>query len=211
MRIGILRAGRALLLGLTLSGISMGAILDWSMTLSPQSTKATSGETVDFQITFVNNLTQDIFFSDFGDGQGITVDLEGNVVGNGACGSKVDCFVQNLFLTSDPIDIPAGSTGTTFDLGDLMLGTHNPGDQIIVAAKGGPDSLNGVFPNPAFSETTALVQVVPEPSSMALLMTGLLAIALVTIARRAAVRDARSSLVYPVSEVWASLRFRAFP
>jgi hypothetical protein len=193
MRIGILRAGRVLLLGLTLSGISMGAVLDWSMTLSPQSTKATSGETIDFQITFVNNLTQDIFFSDFSDGQGITVDLEGNVVGNGACGPGVDCFVQNLFLTSpDPINIPAGSTGTTFDLGDLVLGKHNPGDQIMVAAKGGPDSLNGVFPNPAFSETTALVQIVPEPSSMALLMTGLLAIALVTIARRATLRDARS-------------------
>ena len=194
MGIGILRAGRVLLLSLALIGISR-ADVDWSMTLSPQFTQGTSNETIDFQITFVNNLTQDIFFSDFGDGQGITVDLQGNVVGNGACGPGVDCFVQSLFLTSpDPIDIPAGSKGTTFDLGDLMLGTHSAGDQITVVVKGGPDSLNGTFPNPAFSETTALVQVVPEPSSMALLMTCLLAIGLLTFVRRAGSRksDARS-------------------
>jgi len=104
-------------------------------------------------------------------------------------------FVQNLFLTSpDPIDIPAGSTGTTFDLGDLMLGKHNAGDQITVGVKGGPDSLNGTFANPAFSETTALIQVVPEPSSMALLMTCLLAIGLLTIVRRAAVGNGMPDL-----------------
>jgi hypothetical protein len=184
MGIGILRAGRVLLLSLALIGISRADVVDWSMTLSPQFTRAISNETIDFQITFVNNSKQDIFFSDFGDGQGITVDLAGNVVGNGACGPGVDCFVQNLFLTSpDPIDIPAGSTGTTFDLGDLMLGTHNAGDQITVVVKGGPDT----FSNPAFSETTALVQVVPEPSLMALLTTCLLAIGLLTIMRRAAV------------------------
>jgi hypothetical protein len=187
MRIEILRAWRALLLGFTLTGISIGGPIDWSMTLSPQSTNAISNQTIDFLITFANNSTQDIFFSDFGDGQGITVDLEGNVVGNGACGPGADCFVQNLFITSpDPIDIPAGSTGTTFDLGDLILGTHTSGGQITVVAKGGPDSLNGVFTNPAFSETTATVQVVPEPTSMVPFTIVLLAVGLAKILGREA-------------------------
>ncbi|HEY6340510.1 MAG TPA: PEP-CTERM sorting domain-containing protein [Bryobacteraceae bacterium] len=190
MRRGILRAERVLLLTLALIGTSRGSA-DWSMTISPQSAQATSNETIDFQITFFNNLSQDIFFSDFGDGQGITVDLEGNVVGNGTCGPGVDCFVQNLFVTSpDPIDIPAGSTDPTFDLGDLVLGTHLAGDQITIVVKGGPDSLpDGAFPSPAFSETTAVVQIVPEPSSMALFVAGLLGVGLITIVRRIAVRQ----------------------
>jgi len=154
------------------------------MTLSPQFTSTSNG-TIDFLITFSNNLSQDIFFSDFGDGQGITTDLAGNVVGNGACGPGLDCFVQNLFLTSpDPIDIPAGSTGTTFDLGQLVLGTHKVGDTISVVAKGGPDSLNGPFPDPSFSETTALVLFVPEPSTMALSMAFLLGAGLGAVVRR---------------------------
>jgi hypothetical protein len=187
MRIGISRVWRMLLLNLALMGISRGNPIEWSMTLSPQFSAASNG-TIDFLITFSNNLGQDIHFSDFGDGQGITVDLEGNVIGNGACGPGVDCFVQNLFLTSpDPIDIPAGSTGTTFDLGQLVLGIHKVDDTISVVAKGGPDSLNGTFPNPASFETTALVRIVPEPSTMALFMAFLLCTGLVTIVRRAAV------------------------
>lgn len=186
MRSEILRIGRVLLLGLVLSSISR-ADVDWSMTLSQQFTETNSPGLIDFQITFVNNSTQDIFFSDFGDGQGITVDLAGDVLGNGQCGPGVDCFVQSLFLTSpDPIEIPAGSTGT-FYLGDLMVAAHNSGDQIEVIAKGGPDSLNGVFPNPAFSETTATVDFVPEPSSTALFITCLLALGSLAVKRRAAV------------------------
>jgi hypothetical protein len=64
---------------------------------------------------------------------------------------------------------------------------HKVGDTISVVAKGGPDSVNGVFPNPAFSETTALVQIVPEPSTMALFIAFLLGTGLVTFVRRAAV------------------------
>jgi hypothetical protein len=188
MRIGISRVWRMLLLNFALMGISRGNPIDWSMTLSPGQVNASSNGTIDFQITFSNNSGQDIFFSDFGDGQGITVDLQGNVVGSGACGPGVDCFVQNLFVTSpDPIDIPAGSMGTTFDLGQLVLGAHNLGDTISVVAKGGPDSLNEIFPNPAFFETTALVQIVPEPSTMALFIAFLLGAGLVTIVRRTAV------------------------
>jgi hypothetical protein len=150
--------------------------VDWRMTLSPAAMAAQSGETIDFMITFANNLSQDMFFSDFGDGQGITVDLEGSVLGSGACGPGVDCFVQDLFVTSpDPIDIPAGSTRTTFDLGQLDLGTHIAGDEITVVAKGGPDSLlTGGFPNPAFAETSATVDIVPtsEPSPIVLCLLG---------------------------------------
>jgi hypothetical protein len=185
MGIGALQAGRVLVLSGLLAGVCKGGAIDWSMMLSPQSAVATSNQTLDLQITFVNNSTQDIFFSDFGDGQGISVDLEGNVVGNGVCGIGVDCFVQNLFLTSaDPIDIPAGSTGATFDLGLLELGAHNLGDQITVVAKGGPDSLNGIFPNPAFFETTAVVTIAPEPAPMALFLSTLLAGSLIGIACR---------------------------
>jgi hypothetical protein len=171
------RPWRTVLLTLALvmmfSEVAKADPVDWSMTLSPGSTTASSGDTIDFSITFFSNLTQDMFFSDFGDGQGLTVDLEGMVVGGGACGPGLDCFVQNLFVTSpDPIDIPAGSMGTTFDLGQLFLGTHNTGDVITVVAKGGPDSLpTGAFPNPAFAESTASVQIVapvPEPSSIVL-------------------------------------------
>jgi hypothetical protein len=169
-----------LLLNLALIGISKADPVDWTMTLSPSQFAAVSNETIDFQITFTNTTGRDIFFSDFGDGPGITVNLEGNVVGSGACGPGLDCFVQDLFLTSpDPIDIPAGSTGTTFDLGHLILGTHKLSDTIGVIAKGGPD---GVF-NPPFSETTSLVSFVPEPSTMALLMVVVLA-TLITIGRR---------------------------
>jgi hypothetical protein len=148
--------------------------MDWAMSLSPASTTAQSGEAIDFTITFTNALSQDIFFSDFGDGQGITVDLEGSVIGSGACGPGVDCFVQNLFITSpDPIDIPAGSTGTSFDLGDLYLGDHSPGDEITVVVKGGPDSLpDGSFPNPAFEEASSTVVITPEPSSIVLCLLG---------------------------------------
>ncbi len=169
--IRIMTVLRTLLLGFTLIGFSAADPVDWSMTLTPQSAVATSNEVVDFLITFSNSSTQDIFFSDFGDGQGITINLGGNVVGNGACGAGDDCFSQNLFLTSpDPIDIPA-STSLTFDLGDLILGTHPSGDQIAVIVKGGPDSLNGIFPNPALSETTATVTIIPEPSCVTLLMS----------------------------------------
>jgi hypothetical protein len=152
--------------------------VDWTMSLSPVSTTAHSGDTIDFLITFTNALTQDISFSDFGDGQSITVDLSGNVIGNGACNPGEDCFTQNLFITSDdPIDIPAGSTGTTFDLGELFLGTHAVGDVIIITAKGGPDSLpTGAFPNPAFQETSARVTIVgvsvPEPAPIILCLFG---------------------------------------
>ena len=104
---------------------------------------------------------------------GITINLGGNVLGNGACAPGEDCFVQNLFITSDdPIDIPAGSTGTTFDLGDIYLGMHTPGDVITVIAKGGPDSLvNGSFPNPAFAETSAEVRIIsPVPESAPIIL-----------------------------------------
>src|SRR6267154_813933 len=107
MGIGILRGGRALWLSFALIVTSRANVVDWSMTLTPQSPAALSNQTIDFKITCVNYSAQDIFFSDFGDGQSITVDLEGNVVGNGAWGAGLDCFVQTLFLTSaDPIDIP---------------------------------------------------------------------------------------------------------
>lgn len=184
MRSGILKIGTVLLLSLAFSGISW-ADPDWSMTLTPQSTGAGPNTTVDFQITFVNNMTQDLFFSDFGDGQSITVDLEGDVVGDGTCGPGVDCFVQNLFLTSaDPIDILAGSTGT-FDLGKLMLGAHPPGDQITVVVKGGPDSLpDGNFPDPSFSETSVNIVITPEPASGTLLLIGVIGGGLVTRVRR---------------------------
>jgi hypothetical protein len=152
--------------------------VEWTMSLSPASTTAHSGDTIDFLITFTNALTQDISFSDFGDGQSITVDLSGNVIGSGACNPGEDCFTQNLFITSDdPIDILAGSTGTTFDLGELFLGTHAVGDVITVTAKGGPDSLpTGAFPDPAFQETSAIVTIVgvpvPEPTPMILCLLG---------------------------------------
>src|SRR4051812_1623829 len=194
MRIRTSRVWRMLLLSLALRGVSRGTLMDWSMTLSPAHVTAGSNGTIDFLITFSNNLGQDIRFSDFGDGQGITVDLQGNVIGSGACGPGVDCFVQNLFVTSpDPIVIPAGSTGTTFDLGQLVLGTHTVGDTIILVAKGGPDALGGIFPNPAFFETTALVQIVPEPSTMGLFTGFLLGAGLVTIVRRAAGRKGVSA------------------
>jgi hypothetical protein len=170
--------GAALLIALI--GAPGRAVLaaDWSMSLSPQFANAISGQTVHFSITFTNALTQSIFFSSFGDGQSITVDLEGNVIGNGVCGPNVDCFVQHLFLTSsDPIEIPGGSPGTTFDLGDLLLGVHQPDQEVIVVEKGGPDSLiDGTFPNPQFAEARATVVIsrAPEASATALLAIGLL-------------------------------------
>lgn len=150
---------------------------DWSMILSPQSVSAISGETIHFDITFTNALPESLFFSSFGDGQSLTVNLQGNVIGSGVCGPLVDCFVQSLFLTSaDPIEIPAGSTGATFDLGNLLLGAHQPGDEIVVVAKGGPDSLTDEsFPDPAFAETTGsvLISRLAEPGAGNLLTIGL--------------------------------------
>jgi len=194
MRSKILKTGTVLLLSLAFSGISW-ADQDWSMTLTPQSTGAGPNTTVDFQIMFVNNMTQDLFFSDFGDGQSITVDLEGDVVGDGTCGPGVDCFMQNLFLTSsDPIDILAGSTGT-YDLGVLMLGAHPPGARITVVVKGGPDSLpDGTFPDPAFSETSADIVVTPEPSSITLLLIGVFGGGFVARVRRTIVWNTNACL-----------------
>ena len=102
----------------------------------------------------------------------------------------MDCLTLKLFLTSDdPIDILAGSTGTYY-LGQLLLGAHGPGDRLTVVAKGGPDSLNGSFPDPPFSETSVDVVITPEPSSWTLLMIGVIAGGFATYVRQTVVRNA---------------------
>ena len=178
-----LYCGAALAIAMAVWPSRSARAADWSMVLSPQSVNAIAGETIHLDIIFTNDLPESLFFSSFGDGQSLTVNLQGNVVGTGACGPLVDCFVQSLFLTSaDPIEIPAGSAGISFDLGDLLLGAHQPGDEIVVVAKGGPDSLtDGAFAAPAFAETTASVLVlrVAEADVAHLLAIGLVVLCLV--------------------------------
>jgi hypothetical protein len=195
---GRLYLGVALTIALAAWPSHSARAADWSMFLSPQSVNAISGQTIHFDITFTNNLPESLFFSSFGDGQSLTVNLKGNVIGAGACGPLVDCFVQNLFLTSaDPIEIPADSPGMTFDLGDLLLGAHQPDDEIVVVAKGGPDSLtSSAFPDPAFAETAAsvLVSRVAEPGAGHLLTIGLIVLCLAKRSGRRGRRDGHAAM-----------------